>query len=309
MSKQRFIWPSIWVSENFLELNFRQRLLFIGMFSLADDEGRIKASPISIKAAVFPVDNVSLEEIKSDLQVLYKTGCILLYKVNSEIFASIVKWDIYQHPKYKVASKIPPPGNETDLLSIIPSTGEVLLPIIPSTGEVRSYENNSNSNVNSNSNRVENNSNSNRGDFSDDFTTAITITEKSKEEIKEKSAVEEIANYYFTLTGRTANSPDYVAITEVINSPDTSEPLSSRITMIKSTMAAMAERKARDPATGKINSFKYFKDAILSEFRKKKEGITDGAYGAGTKKPKFTGYECKDLIILPEDEGDEGQRN
>jgi len=136
------------------------------------------------------------------------------------------------------------------------------------------------------------------------------ISEKStKEEIKEKSAVEEIANYYFTLTGRTANSPDYVAITEVVNSPDTSEPLSSRITMIKSTMSAMAERKARDPATGKINSFKYFKDAILSEFRKKKEGITDGAYGAGTKKPKFTGYECKDLIILPEDEGDEGQRN
>lgn len=109
MPRQRFIWPSIWTSENFLELTFRQRLLFIGMFSLADDEGRIKASSKTLKASIFPVDDITLKDIEEDLIVLHNTGSILLYTSENERFAYFPKWGDFQHPRYAQPSKIPSP--------------------------------------------------------------------------------------------------------------------------------------------------------------------------------------------------------
>ena len=42
MARKRMIDPNIWDSEDFSKLSILGRLLFIGMFSNADDEGRGK---------------------------------------------------------------------------------------------------------------------------------------------------------------------------------------------------------------------------------------------------------------------------
>ena len=54
MARKRMIDPSIWINEDFGTLSSLADLVFIGLFSIADDEGRCKASLASIKAVRFP---------------------------------------------------------------------------------------------------------------------------------------------------------------------------------------------------------------------------------------------------------------
>jgi hypothetical protein len=125
MARQRFIWPSIWVSENFMELNYKERLLFIGIFSLADDEGRIKANTKSLKASIFPGDDIKLEEVESCIINLHNSGSILLY--NSEVgrIACLPNWNDFQKPKYPKPSKLPPPPEiKKTSFNIPPTLGE-----------------------------------------------------------------------------------------------------------------------------------------------------------------------------------------
>ena len=45
MSRQRFIHPDLFSSDDFMSLPLGARLLWVGLFTFADDEGRGKASP------------------------------------------------------------------------------------------------------------------------------------------------------------------------------------------------------------------------------------------------------------------------
>ena len=56
MARKRMVDPNIWQSEDFNSLPLLGRLLFIGMFSNADDEGRGVANPVFLRSMVFPYD-------------------------------------------------------------------------------------------------------------------------------------------------------------------------------------------------------------------------------------------------------------
>jgi hypothetical protein len=95
----------------------RQRLLFIGMFSNADDEGRMKASPLFLKATVFPYDSILPFDIHEDSMKLHGKGIIQLYTVKGEEYLQIPKWKTYQKPQYPKPSKLPS-FTEADLQEI-----------------------------------------------------------------------------------------------------------------------------------------------------------------------------------------------
>ena len=138
----------------------------------------------------------------------------------------------------------------------------------------------------------------------DDVVITRTREEENSEE-KEKSAVEEIADHLFVVTGRTASTADYISITETLNSPDAPENLAYRINLIKITMAAVArQKKNKDPSDGKINSFSYFQKPILGEFHKKK-AIQERGIKTNRTREKDNRYQSptgglKDLISLDE---------
>ena len=48
--------PGIWQSEDFSKLSTLAKLVFIGLFSNADDEGRGRAKAAYIKSTLFPYD-------------------------------------------------------------------------------------------------------------------------------------------------------------------------------------------------------------------------------------------------------------
>jgi len=107
MARERFIYPEIWSSESFLQLSIHARFLWLALITLADDVGRGRAAPILLKARVFPVDQVELDQISRHLSEISGKGMIRLYEVEGNHYYDIPNWSKYQHLKYAKESKLP----------------------------------------------------------------------------------------------------------------------------------------------------------------------------------------------------------
>lgn len=108
MASRRMIDPAFWQSESLMELDYRQRLLFIGLISNADDQGRLKGNPKLVKAMVFPFDDIAADEVEADLNELETVECIAIYRVGSKTCIQVLNWWSYQHPQWAYPSELPP---------------------------------------------------------------------------------------------------------------------------------------------------------------------------------------------------------
>jgi len=100
--------PSFWPSRHWLRLQpFRIRLLFLGIFSNADDEGRIIGLAASIKSVVFPHDSVREAQVEEDLEALAREGLIKRYRYEDVPYIQVTKWDDYQTINHPQKSHIP----------------------------------------------------------------------------------------------------------------------------------------------------------------------------------------------------------
>lgn len=67
MARIRSIHPGLWTDEAFMSLSAYARLLYIGLLNEAFDDGVFEWKPLTIKARVFPVDNVNVGELLGEL--------------------------------------------------------------------------------------------------------------------------------------------------------------------------------------------------------------------------------------------------
>lgn len=86
MARIRTIKPDFWTDEKLTECSVSARLLFIGTWNFADDNGNLDRSPKQIKARVFPIDNIECEPL---LQELIAQGLLTEYSVNDKIYLHI----------------------------------------------------------------------------------------------------------------------------------------------------------------------------------------------------------------------------
>jgi hypothetical protein len=123
VARSRNIKPGFFVNEELVELPYSTRLLFIGLWTIADREGRLGDRPKRIKMAVFPADEVDVNEA---LDQLAGSGFIVRYTVESEGFIQILNFAKHQNPHINEAeSTIPAPyehGTGTVPLTLIPSS-------------------------------------------------------------------------------------------------------------------------------------------------------------------------------------------
>jgi hypothetical protein len=63
MARIRSIKPELWLSPQVMNLTHPARLLFLGLITQADDEGRGSADPRRLKAAIFPGDDVISSDV------------------------------------------------------------------------------------------------------------------------------------------------------------------------------------------------------------------------------------------------------
>jgi hypothetical protein len=107
MARSRNIKPGFFTNDLLGEMEPLARLLFAGLWTLCDREGRVEDRPKKIKAEVLPYDNCDPEAL---LQQLTDKGFILRYKAGAIAVIQVLAWDKHQSPHLKeAASALPAP--------------------------------------------------------------------------------------------------------------------------------------------------------------------------------------------------------
>ena len=118
--RARNIKPGFFKNDTLAELDFAGRLLFIGLWGLADREGRLEDRPKKTKAEIFPYDDVNVDSFLGELA---KRSFIIRYEVGGNRYIQIVNFDKHQNPHPReTPSTIPAPagscqGNALDMPS------------------------------------------------------------------------------------------------------------------------------------------------------------------------------------------------
>ena len=116
MTKRRMIHSCIWQSEHFADLTMQQRLLWIGLITNADDQGRGRAHPGLVRAAVFPFDVIAQDDIQRDIETLRDDDLLILYQADDKMYYQVIKWWEYQTPQWAYPSEYPAPDGWEDRL-------------------------------------------------------------------------------------------------------------------------------------------------------------------------------------------------
>ena len=118
MARIRTIKPSFFQSDDVSALPMRARLTWIGLWTHCDDQGRTKDHARLIKAAIWPLDNVSLADIEEDLITLADHGRIVRYEVGGQRYLAIVNWHAHQTINRPSKSSTPGPPEKTHINSV-----------------------------------------------------------------------------------------------------------------------------------------------------------------------------------------------
>ena len=107
MARIRTVKPEFWASEQVMECSPIARLLFIGLWNFCDDAGNHVDSEKTIKAEIFPGDDISSSDVRRLLDELSSNGLIALYASNGKGFIHVTGWKhqkierpSFKHPAY-----------------------------------------------------------------------------------------------------------------------------------------------------------------------------------------------------------------
>ncbi|MCH5165631.1 MAG: hypothetical protein J1G01_04450 [Clostridiales bacterium] len=113
MARKRMISPEIWESSSFAELTDFAKIVFIGLISNADDEGKGEANPALLKSKLFPRDEKKrAADVKSALSEIARSTSTLFYSVEGHDYYALTTWKRWQKLDRPTPSKIPNPPKE-----------------------------------------------------------------------------------------------------------------------------------------------------------------------------------------------------
>lgn len=101
MAKKRIIDPDFFIDEKIAKLDYKTRLLYIGLWVLADDYGVLEYESEKIKVQLFPYTKSSIQK---NIEKLIKIGRLQEYEVDGKKYLWIKNFLKYQwlsHPTQK----------------------------------------------------------------------------------------------------------------------------------------------------------------------------------------------------------------
>lgn len=105
--RARNLKPGFFRSAQVLECSPITRVLFAGLWCMADREGRLEDRPRQIQLEVLQADEVDVNAL---LNELVKAGLIARYSVNKQKLIQVIEFKRHQYPhKNEIASRLPPP--------------------------------------------------------------------------------------------------------------------------------------------------------------------------------------------------------
>jgi hypothetical protein len=113
MPRLRTLKPAFFANEELAAIPPLGRLLFEGLWCIADRRGRLEDRPSRIKAEILPYDRVSVDSL---LNKLAAHGFIERYEVTGVKYIQVVTFEKHQNPHIREAeSIIPPPVSASGL--------------------------------------------------------------------------------------------------------------------------------------------------------------------------------------------------
>lgn len=125
MARIRTIKPELPQSESMGRVSRDARLCFILLWTISDDEGRLRGNSRMLASLLFPYDDDAKDLMPGWLDELTREGCIVAYRHDSDSYVQILKWLKHQKIDKPSASKIPAPTDD----SVIPREDSRILPV------------------------------------------------------------------------------------------------------------------------------------------------------------------------------------
>lgn len=122
MSRIRTIKPDFFLNEDIAELSLFARLTFIGLWTIADREGRLEDRPKRIKAQLFPYDDCDMNVLLQELHCA-PSRFILRYVAQDCAYIQVRNFTKHQRitgTEAQSATRIPPP-QEGEIIEYQPS--------------------------------------------------------------------------------------------------------------------------------------------------------------------------------------------
>ena len=110
MARIRTIKPEFWTDEKIVELSPFSRLLFIGLWNFADDEGRMVFSLGRIKMQIFPGDSLDISELFGEI----RGKLVEIYTIDNIEYLQITGFSRHQKIDKRMSSKYPAPPIHSD---------------------------------------------------------------------------------------------------------------------------------------------------------------------------------------------------
>lgn len=134
MARSRNIKPGFFTNDVLGELPALTRLLFAGIWTICDREGRLEDRPKKIRAEVLPYDQCDADEM---LQSLHEAGFIKRYTAGGKSVIQVLAWAEHQNPHMKEAASTLPAPDEHQTSTVLEQDEEAPLPeqagLIPSS--------------------------------------------------------------------------------------------------------------------------------------------------------------------------------
>lgn len=108
MARMRTLKPEAFSSETLTRISVYARWNFAGVWTYVDDDGRGKADPRLIKAAVWPLDDdVTPKDVACYLDEAEREHLICRYEMDGKQYLHVVNFREHQKPNRPVESKLP----------------------------------------------------------------------------------------------------------------------------------------------------------------------------------------------------------
>ena len=108
MARIRSIKPETFSSYTLARVSIEARFLFVGLWTEADDEGRLIDSPKRIAGSIFPHDaKVTEKHVELWLRDLVAIGCIQRYLAGEGAYIAIPNWEKHQKISHPTTSRLP----------------------------------------------------------------------------------------------------------------------------------------------------------------------------------------------------------
>lgn len=103
MARIRSLKPEFWTNEQVMNLSSAARLAFIGMWTFSDDGGNHPASARTLKAEVFPSDDVTAVNVQALVDEMVDQGLVALYSAGPKTYWHVTGWSHQriEKPTYK----------------------------------------------------------------------------------------------------------------------------------------------------------------------------------------------------------------